>query len=447
MKKSILTAALSMLFMMYAGAAFSQCREVVWPEQGDLKAKAEESKVLYEDAIRAGQYKELKAAITPYNWMLKTVPNHHISLYIQGAELYDKLASLEKDPAKKKVYIDSLMIIYDLRIKSCGDEANVTNRKALSFVKYNANEKPAESLQILDKAIELNGNDVSDGTLVPYMQVIRLNKMKLKNVSDDDIMKRYDKISAIIDAKIQKNRSEGKPVDKLEKIKSDVDEILTTIITVDCPFVKKNLEPKYRQNPKDLALAKKIFTFMLQGKCTDDPLWLEVAEQLHNEGGEKNCGLAKNLGKIYLVKENYEKAANYLKEAQGLCTENADKAEIIMMLGGLEAIKGRKGEAREMYRQAAQVDPSVQKQVWERIGDLYMTSFDQCKKLQSKVDDRLVFLIAYDYYSRAGESAKMRQAKDNFPSKEEIFTEGVEAGTSKSVGCWIGETTTIRTRD
>ena len=86
MKKSILTSALSLLFMIYAGAAFSQCKEVVWPTDGAQKAKAEESKVLYEDAVRAGQYKELKAAIAPYNWMLATVPNHHVSLYINGAD-------------------------------------------------------------------------------------------------------------------------------------------------------------------------------------------------------------------------------------------------------------------------------------------------------------------------------------------------------------------------
>jgi tetratricopeptide (TPR) repeat protein len=446
MKKSILTGAFSILFMLYSCAAFAQCKEVVWPSDGTQKAKAEESKVLYEDAVRAGQFKELKSAIVPYTWMLQNVPNHHVSLYISGADLFDKLASMEKDPARKKVYVDSLMIVYDARIKNCGDEGNVMNRKALSFVKYNANEKPAESLQILDKVIELNGNNVSDGALVPYMQVIRLNKSKLKTLTDEQILQRYDKVISIIDAKIQKAQSEGKPVDKLQTMKTQVDEILVSMVTVDCNFVKKNLEPKYIQNKKDMVLAKKIFAFMLQGKCTDDPLWLEVAENIHNSG-EKNCGLAKNLGKIYMAKENWDKGAQYLKEAQELCTDAADKGEIILLRGQMEAVKGSKSAARDLYRQAAQADASLQKEVWEKIGDLYMTSFDACKQLKSKVDDRLVFLVAYDYYAKAGNSKKMANAKENFPSVEEIFTEGVEKGSSKSVGCWIGETTTVRTRD
>lgn len=446
MKNSILTGVLSLLLLLQAGAAFAQCTEVVWPE-GELKAKAEESKVLYEDAIRSGQYKDLRHAVAPFNWMLTTVPKHHISLYIQGADLFDKLATLEKDAAKKQAWIDSLQIVYDLRIQNCGDEANVFNRKALSFIKYSANDKPKESLDILDKAVELNGNETSDGTLLPYMQVIRLNKLKLKNLSDEEILKRYDKITEILDAKISAAKTANKPSDKLETIKTQIDEILMTIVKIDCDFVKKNLEPRYRQNPDDIALAKKIFSYMLQGKCTDDPLWLEVAEKIHATPGEKNCGLAKSLGKIYLAKDNYEKAAVFLKEAQTICTGNTDKAEILMMLGGLEAVQGRKSAARDLYRQAAAADASLQKQVYERIGDLYMTSFDECKQLKSKVDDRAVFLVAYDYYQRAGDTRKMANAKQNFPSKEEIFTEGIDAGTSKAVGCWINESTTIRTRD
>jgi tetratricopeptide (TPR) repeat protein len=448
MKNSILTGVLSVLLTISSVVAYSQCTTVVWPEDGAQKAKAEESKVLYEDAIRSGQYKDLKSAVVPYTWMLTTVPNHHISLYIQGAELFDKLATLEKDPARKKVYVDSLMIVYDLRMKTCGDEANVLNRKSLSFAKFNANEKPDESIKILDNAIEKNGNNISDGAIVPYMQILAIHRAKVKpSFTDEDVLARFDKLNAILDGKIQDAQSKGKPVDKYHTMRTQIEELLPkTGVKIDCDFVKKSIEPKYRKNPKDLDLAKKIFSYMLQGKCTDDPLWLEVAEQIHT-GGEKNCGLAKNLGKIYMAKENFDKGAQYLKEAQELCTDATDKGEILMLRGQLEAVRGSKSNARDLYRQAGSADPSLQKTVYERIGDLYITSFDACAQKKSKVDDRAVFLVAYDYYQRAGDSKKMAQAKDNFPSKEEIFTEGVEAGSSKAVGCWIGETTTIRTRD
>ena len=75
--------------------------------------------------------------MVPLNWMLTNVPNFHSSFYINGADIYDKLASQEKNPARKKVYVDSLMIIYDLRLKNCGDDPVVFNRKALAYLKYN----------------------------------------------------------------------------------------------------------------------------------------------------------------------------------------------------------------------------------------------------------------------------------------------------------------------
>ncbi len=63
-------------------ASWAQCKEVVWPTDPTQKAKAEESKVLYEDAKNSKQYKQ---AVVPLNWLLANVPNFHSSLYINGA--------------------------------------------------------------------------------------------------------------------------------------------------------------------------------------------------------------------------------------------------------------------------------------------------------------------------------------------------------------------------
>ncbi len=294
MKTTILTAIFLMALLFSDNNGFAQCKTVVWPDNPELKAKVEESKVLYEDALKGGQYKQ---AEIPLNWLLVTVPNLHNSIYINGAEVFDKLAGLEKDPARKQVYIDSLLIIYDLRIKICGEEATVTNRKALSFLKYNLQSKPEEALALMDKAFELNGNNVMDGSLLPYMQAVKVNKQKVKKLTDDQVIERYDRVMNVLDAKIKKAQSEGKDIAKYSQMKDEIDKILIGIVKVDCEFVKKNLEPKFKANPTDIVLAKKIFGFMLQGKCTDDPLWLEAGEAIHKGTpvADQDCGLAKNL--------------------------------------------------------------------------------------------------------------------------------------------------------
>jgi tetratricopeptide (TPR) repeat protein len=442
MKKRILTGAFSLAFAFGSIVSFAQCKEVKWPEDGTARAKAEESKVLYEDALKAGN---VKHAEVPLNWLLANVPQLHSSLYINGAEVFDKLATQEKDAARRKVYVDSLMTVYDMRIKNCGEEATVLNRKALSFVKYNINDKPEEALAMLEKAVELNGNNVLDGTLVPYMQTIRLNVTKFKKITEPQILEKYDKVMGIIDVKIKNVQSKGQPIDKYKKMKDDIDAILISMVKVDCEFVKKNLEPKFKQNPNDVVLAKKIFSFMLQGKCTDDPLWLQAGESIHKNSTEKDFGLVKNLGLKYYSIDNFAKAESLLKEALPLATTKEDKAEVLIYLGQLQARSDKPG-ARALFRQALEADPG-NKLAYEKIGDLYYSSFDGCAKKVNQADDRLVFLLAADYYQRAGDSKKVAMAKESFPSKEDIFLIDYKAGETKPVGCWIGESTTIRTRD
>ena len=183
---------------------------------------------------------------------------------------------------------------------------------------------------------------------------------------------------------------------------------------------------------------------MIKGKCTDDPVWLQAAETVMEN--EPDFGLGKNIAIRYLAAENYNKAEMYFKKILESASSNTDKAEVLIYLGGLESKKGSKIAARNYYREAISAD-SGNKEAYEKIGDLYYQSFDDCKKLDNYADDRLVYLAAYDMYQRAGDTRKMASAKAQFPSKEELFTQGYNAGDSMPVGCWINESVVLRTRD
>jgi tetratricopeptide (TPR) repeat protein len=328
---------------------------------------------------------------------------------------------------------------------NCGEEATVTNRKALSFVKYNIKEKPAEALELLEKSLTMNGDNVLDATLVPYFQTLRLNVSKFKNITENQILEKYDKVMNIIDAKIKAAKSKGQPIDKYKKMKDDVDAILISMVKIDCAFVKKNLEPKFKQNPDDVVLARKIFGFMLQDNCTNDPLWLQAAESIHRNSAEKDFNLAKNLGLKYYSLDNMLKAEEMFKQALPLAKTGKEKAEILINLGQIKA-PSDKAAARALFRQALEADPQ-NKLAYEKIGDLYYDSYDACAKKGNVADDRLVYLVAADYYQRAGDADKIAEAKASFPSKDEILANSYKQGDTKTVGCWIDEHTTIRTRD
>ena len=151
---------MSMIFILAGTSktAFAQCKEIIWPED---RKKADECVAVYGDAMKAGSY---RAATASLQWMLTNAPKWNTKLYIDGAEIYDMLADKETDPAKKKMLVDSLLMLYDMRIKNCGDEVNVLNRKVHALYKYNIKnkEKLMELLTLYDKVFELNGNSLSD---------------------------------------------------------------------------------------------------------------------------------------------------------------------------------------------------------------------------------------------------------------------------------------------
>lgn len=442
MKKKMKSSLLGIAFILLTAiTGFSQCKEVLWPEN---KEKAEESVALYGDAMKQQNW---RAAVSPFQWMLKNAPKWNTKLYIDGTEIYNKLASVEKDPTKKQVLVDSLMMLYDMRVTNCGDEVNVLNRKAIYAATYNAQNKAktAEVLALYDKVYEISGNNVLDNNLLTYMQVIQLNAVLTKNLSDDQILERYDKLSGVIDVKIKKAQEGNKQaeVDRLKATKSSVDDILIKLVKVDCDFVKKNLEPKFKKNPNDIALAKKIFQFMTTGGCIEDPLWLQTAEVLHKDSPD--YGLAINMAKIYAKNGNVDKAESLANEAITIAPTAANKATANLFVGDLLAQKGSKTAAREAYRKAAAADPSS-KDGYEKIGDLYMGSFKDCAKGSSLAEDRLVYLAAYDMYAKAGDQSKMNQARGQFPSVTELFELNWKEGETKSISCWVGETVVLKTR-
>lgn len=444
MKTPVFASVLTLIFALgTALTATAQC-DWKWPE-GEEKSKVEEALVLLKDNKSNGHFKQAAPSL---NWLLTSYPQLHTSVYIYGADVYEGLAKAEKDPAKKQIYVDSLMLIYDLRIKNCGEEASVTNRKAVHFYMFNINKsgKEKELLELMDKTFELAGNDVMDATLVPYMQVMQINKIKLKKLTDDEILKRYDRLMSVVDAKIKEAQAAGKPVDRYKKYKEQIDEILLSdgmLDSMDCAFIKKNLEPKFKANPADPDMARKVFLLMLKAKCTDDPVWLEAGEAYIKDNPDFT--IIKNLAIKYWVQDNFSKAEELFKKALQVASSNKDKAEILINLAGVEAKKGDKPQARELLRQALAAEPG-NKEAYEKIGDLYMTSSKDCSKEQSYAEDRLIFIAAYEMYAKAGNQQKMAQAKSQFPSNEELFTVGWKEGESKKIECWIGETVVLRSR-
>ena len=124
-----------------------------------------------------------------------------------------------------------------------------------------------------------------------------------------------------------------------------------------------------------------------------------------------------------------------------------------------------KSRARALAYGALSAKPGSP-EAYNLIGNLYFTSFDDCKSLLPKVmgyrlqgpvegpmkalmmaiSNRAIFIAAYDMYKKAGNSTQMAASKEQFPSIEDIFNESKEEGDQVTIGCWINTTVSLQRR-
>ena len=435
------TISLLLLFITINSLAQAQCTEWQWPEDAELKDQAMSQNALYTDAVKVKNY---KAAQVPHNWLLQHNPQLNSSIYINGVKIYNDLIQNEAGNARKSVLIDSLMLIYDMRMEYCDNEKEVMPRKAYDAYRWMVNDTSnyEKILELFDEAFELNQDGLPDYMMMPYIDIARRN-VKAKHISDEDMQERTGKVLQLIDQSLAHETDQAK-IDKLNEIKGNLQGMTNPDDPIDCNFAKEKLEPEFRGNPTDVTLAKRIFAIMLKAKCTDDPLWLETGELIAET--EPDYGLLKNLGVKAQAARDFDKAEDFYDRAMEFADTNEKKADMYGLQGSLLSMTGKYSAARKMYYKALEINPS-DKSPYSAIGYLYFNSFNTCAGKRNIVKDRAVFLAAYDKFIQGGNSSMAAQAKAQFPSTTEIFEQNMTKGQKIRAGCWIGETSTLRSRD
>ncbi len=404
-----------------------------WPEDVET---AKEKNALYVDALKSDDF---ATAIIPHTWLLENCPDLNESIYINGSKIYEGLEKNEKDPTKKATYQEQALRMYDDRIKYFGDEGNVLNRKAFTAYKYykNNKDKYQELMNLFNRTFELNGNEVLKNNLMAYMDVIRRFKLSGGEISDEGVLDKYGVISDIISYQLSTTKSK-----QLVAIQENVDKILLATVDVNCELLEEKFVPKMNET-KDPKMAKKVFQLMITAKCSDSPSFVQAAELVFQE--EPDAGLAKVIAIKHVSAGNIDLGNQWYDKALELTEDNLEKGELYLSKAQVFSNKGMKAEARINARKALANDPSL-KDAYTLIGNLYMHSYQECRQGVSKVDDRLVFIAAYNQYEKAGNSTAMQNAKEQFPSISEIFELGLEEGQSMTVGCWINETVKLAKR-
>jgi len=407
-----------------------------WPADPAVEAKAREYNAAYFDYMKAEQFAE---ATKPLNWLLVNVPNLNESIYIQGVTVYKGAADNTEDAIQKRVYQDSVMAIYDKRGELYNNHVKWIETKGYyGYLFYRADKaKIPGVIADFEKAVELKGS-INYQFVPAYFDLVEKNYSLNKAYTPEQVLTIYDKSNKLLDAA----GATGKDV---TGSKATLETLLVKMKLIDCDFIENTMGPKLTADPTNEELAEQIFTYSLQYKCISTKAFLAALEFKDSKNPTYKTSQVR--GMLYMSANDFEKAEPVFEKALTLAATDKEKAEVQMELAKIYARGGKKSAARTAAREAAGLDPELVSSAYGLIGDLYMSSYNDCRGGESRAKDYSVFIAAYNAYQRAGDSKGMGNARSRFPSKEELFTEGFQVGSTLSTGCWVGETVTLSTRD
>ncbi|AWW30518.1 hypothetical protein DN752_10490 [Echinicola strongylocentroti] len=408
-----------------------------WPSDPQMEAKAREYNAAYNDYMKADQFIQ---ATKPLHWLLVNAPDLNEAIYINGVTVYDGASKETSDEAQKEVYQDSVMTVYELRGEKYDNTANwIENQAYYAYNYYRGDkEKVGIAADYFAKDIELNGEINTAGLVPAYFDLVYRNYAYNQAYTDQEVLEIYDGLYARLD----KAEAEGADVSGQ---KSTLDKILVNMEIIDCDFIQNKLAPQMEANPDDIALAKRVFQYSVQYKCTSSEAFTKALEIVDNDSPTFSTSQVR--GMRAMQSKDYSTAEEMFTKALDLADNDSQRAEVYYDLAKAQAQQGKKSTARQSALKVLEFDSEKTADVWNFIGSLYMGSSNDCRGGQSRVKDYSVFIAAYEAFAKAGNNSGMANAKARFPSKEELFTEGYQEGQSINTGCWVGQSVTLRTRD
>ena len=394
--------------------------------------------------------------------------------FIDGVKLYINKYTAETDAAVKKTYKAEIDRLYDEAILAYEDGSviptkcegkpdcikakigYVYGRKGYDMF-YTINSNYGKNLEVLDKSIELSGNDVEYTVFDPLSTIVvyQFQKGKLDKTQAVDY---FMKMEGIAKYNLENNERLGEYYDQAWKsAQAKFAPIETDIF--DCDYFKPKYKAMYDAAPNDMDQLKNLVGLLKKRGCSEtDPLYMELDKKWKAYAKETNAARKAEFeanNPAMLAKKSYDAgdfagAISKYDEAINSETDPSKKAGYMFSKASIQGRKLKKySAARATAREAAKLRPNYGRP-YMLIGDLYATSARNCG---DSWNQRLAIIAAMDKYRQAKSvdpslaaeaDKKIGQYRSSLPDQTEGFMRQVKAGDSQKVGCWIGETVTVK---
>lgn len=388
--------------------------------------------------------KNYEAAMETWRSVFNDAPCARETTHMDGITMYKAMLAKEKNKERRAQLIDTIFMIYDVRSANFPENAgSIVGRKAVDMLNYT----PEPNINVLNtfkRSIKLGGNN-TEYFVMPYYFKVALKEFSAGQLTKEQVIEIYESLDKII----QYNLTAENNVEKYLEAKQSLDADLAGNIIKDCDEITALFEAKYKADPANKELRDLLFSLLLSKGCTSKDLFVTVAEAKYNESPSATLALV--LGRKY-KDSDMGQSVKYYDAAISRADNDSVKAAYTFELAGVYSSNNQFSKARQTAMDAARLQPKWGKP-YIFIGDLYASSSRQCG---SGIESQSVFWAAIDKYQYAksidpsvAEDAnkKIGQYSGYFPRSEDLFFNNIAKGSSYKVGCWIGETTTVRSSD
>lgn len=456
--------ALIMVFFTAFSTMDAQCKN--WIDSPD-KEEAENAHVSYRNLIKnklpadlaAMADSDIDAAFNLWEKAYTLAPaadGKRASHYRDGRALYRAKLTKATDAAKKKEFTDKLLALYDEELGCYPDgEAYLLGRKGYDMfylVGYDM-----KALEVLDKAMDVGGNDAEYIVLPPLGQLLAYF-FKTEKIDNVKVRELYEKGIAIADANITKGGTyqqyfEDAKANLVASIAEYEDQIF------DCAYFKADLMPEFEKNKEDMDVLRFVLTKLKKQGCPEtDEAVMKVQKQYDMVYAEKAAEFEAEkirLNPAYGAQKAYEeedfaKAIELYKKAAETTDDPEKEGLYYYQMAQIQNAKlGQAGAARQNANKAAKARKNWGKP-YILIGDIYGKMSRNCGDAWNQ---RLAVLAAIDKYNyaksidpEAADDANSRigNYRSSMPIKADAFSRGKKEGDKLKVGCGIGETVRLR---
>ena len=419
--------------------------------------------------------KNYDSAYEPWMKVRQECPNMNAAIYSYGKRMLEHYIKTSEGE-QKIAYQNDLIKLYDewlvnfpaLRGRKIIGEIISNKAQAMLDNKFASK---SEIYKVFDNAYRLDRSSFDDPKpLYNYFKTYyELYKEGLDGVTLSMVFNKYEDISErfeeVIDGYskqldvILKKEETGQALSSREKsnkrafgINSNAS--VTYLKNLNAIIAKEstceNLVPLYRknleENKENPIWLNRAASRMDSKDCSDDPLFVELVELLHNLNPSANS--AYYLGLLNDKKGNVNEALKFYNESIELETDNIKKARILYKIASKFKKSNQFSKSRSYARKALNYQPSMGS-AYLLIANLYASSANNCGN--SQFEKRAVYWLAAEQARKAASvDARVKRIAERTavsyegraPSKTDIFTEA-NAGEVITFSCWIGQSVTV----